>query len=275
MNKSSIVSVTDSKGTIIYANDKFCEISKFSREELLGKNHRILKSGFHSPEFYKEIWNTISNGNVWQGLIKNKSKDGSFYWVATSIVPFFDKKNNIFQYMSIRQDITKQIELENELLQKEKLSIIGELAARLTHDLRNPLSIIQMTIENLKELYGTDEKKQIFFEKIERSIDRITHQVDNVLDFIKENPNVCGTVIVDGGYVMNECAHEYESVVIRGTMSIVEDTKRKKHAIGVLLNHLEENPDIVRKNSLKDEGKYISVGILKLAIEEISGKKGR
>lgn len=95
------------------------------------------------------------------------------------------------------------------------------------------------------------------------------------MEFIRSNPDVCGTVIVDKGYVMNECAHEYESVVVRGTMSVVEDLQQKKHAMDMLLNHLEENPDIVRKNSLKDEGRYLSVGILKLSIAEITGKKGR
>lgn len=95
------------------------------------------------------------------------------------------------------------------------------------------------------------------------------------IEFIEANPDVCGTVIVDKGYVMNECAHEYESIVIRGTMSVVGDLQQKKYAMSVLLNHLEENPEIVRENSLKDENKYASVAILKLSIKEITGKKGR
>lgn len=95
------------------------------------------------------------------------------------------------------------------------------------------------------------------------------------MEFILANPFVCGSVIADKGYVMNECAHEYASVIIRGTMSVVEDLEQKKHAMNVLLNHLEENPDIVRERSLKDESKYVSLGILRLSIEETTGKKGR
>ena len=79
LNEASIVAITDNTGIIIYTNEKFCEISKYSEEELLGKNHRILKSGFHPPEFYSDMWRTISNGTSWHGDVKNKAKDGTFY----------------------------------------------------------------------------------------------------------------------------------------------------------------------------------------------------
>jgi len=188
LDKSAIVAITNLQGDITYVNDKFCEISKYSEKELLGKNHRILKSGYHSPEFYLDLWSTISKGNVWYGLVKNKAKDGTFYWVATSIVPLTDETGKTTQYISIRQDMTKQKEFEEKFAEKEKLSVIGQLTARLTHDLRNPLSIIQLSLENLKMLSKPNESQQKIYEKIERSIDRITHQVDDVLGYVRKNP---------------------------------------------------------------------------------------
>ena len=114
IDQHAIVSVTDVKGTIIHVNDNFCQISGYSRDELLGENHRILKSDEHSLEFYQDMWRTISRGETWHGEIRNEKKDGSCYWVKASIIPRVDAQGKPFQYIGIRTDITdrKQAELE-------------------------------------------------------------------------------------------------------------------------------------------------------------------
>jgi two-component system, sporulation sensor kinase A len=189
LDQSTIVAITDQRGIINYVNDEFCRISKYSREELLGQDHRIINSGYHSKEFIRNLWTTIASGKVWKGELRNRAKDGSIYWVDTTIVPFVDEDGKPYQYVAIRHDITQlklaeeQIRLQTiELQRAAQLSITGELAAGLAHEIKNPLAGIQGAVDILIRRRDANDPEREALEGVRHQVQRIDNTVRALLD---------------------------------------------------------------------------------------------
>jgi len=166
LDESAIVTITDQKGIIKYVNDNFCRISKYAREDAIGQDHRIINSVYHSKDFIRDLWTTISNGKLWKGEIKNKAKDGTYYWLDTTIVPFLNNQQKPIQYISIRFDITLQKQ-QQEILkaQSEELKVQQEELQETNAELEAQSQNLQASEEELKaqqeELMQTNQELEM------------------------------------------------------------------------------------------------------------------
>jgi PAS domain S-box-containing protein len=208
LDQHAIVAVTDVQGTISYVNEKFCAISQYSEEELIGNNHRILNSGHHPAEFFGQMYHTIANGEVWHDEIKNRAKDGSIYWVDTTIVPIMSKQGKPRQYIAIRADITdlKLAQEEVHKLNDELEHRVVERTAQLetanreleafsysvSHDLRAPLRHISGFSKMLVEEFGAtlDPRAHHYLERIQTGTQKMGLLVDELLNLARVGRHV-------------------------------------------------------------------------------------
>jgi len=180
LDSSSIVAFTNTKGDITYVNDKFCEISKYSREELIGQNQRIVNSGYHPKPFWVEMWNTIGQGKVWNEEVRNRAKDGSIYWVNMTIVPFLNEKGRTYKYIAIRQDITERKLFDEKILnsiittqEKDREIFSEDLHEGLAQSLAALMMQIGVIELKIKDLSDQELKHSVAFVKsyIQESIE--------------------------------------------------------------------------------------------------------
>ncbi|MFV9615356.1 MAG: PAS domain S-box protein [Gammaproteobacteria bacterium] len=183
LDQHAIVAITDVEGSITYANDRFCKLSGYSEDELIGQNHRLLNSGDKNKAEWQEMYRTLSSGQVWHDVVRNRAKDGHFYWVDTTIVPFMDKDNKPRSYIAIRTDITESKQSERALRRSQKMDALGQLTGGIAHDFNNILNIIIGNLELLKKQVPDDEKILQRVQNIHKSAMRAAELTRQLLSF--------------------------------------------------------------------------------------------
>jgi PAS domain S-box-containing protein len=196
LDQAAIVALTDQRGIITYVNDKFCEISKYSRDELLGQDHRIINSGYHPKEFIRGLWRTIAQGNVWRGELRNLAKDRSVYWVDTTIVPLLNAEGKPRQYLAIRSDITQRKAMEQQLADQAALAQLGQLAAVVAHEVRNPLAGVKGSLQVLRSRAAIEPGDRHVIEAMIARLDTLNGKVEDILGFARPRSPVLEPVDV-------------------------------------------------------------------------------
>ncbi|MEZ5344623.1 MAG: PAS domain S-box protein [Pyrinomonadaceae bacterium] len=284
--ESTIVAFTDQTGKITYVNDKFCRISKYSREELIGQDHRIINSGYHPGEFFRNLWTTIANGKIWRGDICNRAKDGSLYWVATTIVPFLNKKKKPYQYVAIRHDITRQKVHENELQRSEYLLREQKELLEQTHDaiyswrLNDGIIYWNKSAENL---YGYGQKEVFGKEVYEVLKTEYEYSFENYLEKLKTDGYWEGEIVQttkDGRKIIVESrqairlSNDGEAVVLETSRDITE-RKVSQERIRQQASLLEKTSDAILVCDLNHKLIFWNNGAEKLygwSSEEVLGE---
>jgi PAS domain S-box-containing protein len=259
LDASSIVEVTDDKGIIKYVNENFCKISQYSAAELIGQSHRLINAAYHSKELMSNLWATITAGKIWRDEIKNKAKDGSFYWVLTTIVPFLNESGKPYQYVAIRTDITEQKRIEEELTEakvfaelatsiaeEEKLKALSaahlaedavkskqQFLSNMSHEIRTPMNaIIGFTKVILKTELSV--KQNEYLSAIKMSGDALIVLINDILDLAK----------VDAGK-MNFEETPFKMALSVNAMLHLFDTKIKEKNIALIKEYDNDIPAIL------------------------------
>lgn len=281
LDQSTIVAITDKKGNITYVNEAFCKISKYAENELLGQNHRIINSGYHSHEFFVSMWKTIGHGSVWKGEIKNRAKDRTLYWVDTTIVPFLDENGKPYQYIAIRHDITarKCIEEENLQLNTELEKRVKDRTAQLkaankeleafaysvSHDLRAPLRGIDGFGQALLEQYKDqlDEQGKHYLNRVRENSQRMGHLIDDMLKLSQLTRGEMHFEAIDLSALVKTIIRELqETEPERQVMCMIADGvtgRGDKHLLQVVLQNLLDN---AWKYTSKNQSARIEFGMV-------------
>ena len=271
LDQAAIVATTDVSGRITYANDKFCEISQYSREELLGQDHRMINSGYHPKAFIRQLWQTIAQGRIWRGEIRNRAKDGSIYWVDTTIVPFLDNRQKPYQYMAIRYDITERKRTEELLREQAALARLGEMAAVVAHEVKNPLAGIRGALQVIGgRLPETSRDRSVMGDIVAR-LDSLNDIVQDLLVFARpREPRLSPISIAEllegtAALLKKDAAHANVDVAIAGDRPIIEADPEQLQTVflNLLLNAAQASSSDTRiRVTIAADGDVCRVSII-------------
>ncbi|PIE21024.1 MAG: hypothetical protein CSA66_00180 [Proteobacteria bacterium] len=270
LDQAAIVAITDVTGTITYVNDKFCEISGYRREELVGNDHRMVNSGYHPKSFIRSLWRTIATGKVWRGELRNRSKRGDLYWVDTTIVPLFDDDDKPRRYLAIRTDITERKRVEALLRQKETMAQLGQMAAVIAHEVKNPLAGISGAIQVIARRMPQDSPDIRVLEEIRARVGALNESLTALLSFArppvpKPRPvNTHEVVLKSAMVIANEPRYEAVELELTGRdRTIVADPDLLGQAVLNLVINAAQAIDCHGRVSVEvgDDGEDVTITV--------------
>ncbi len=288
LDEAAIVAITDQHGIITYVNKKFCAISKFSASELIGKTHRVVNSGYHPKEFFTEMWKTIKAGKVWEGEIRNRAKDDTYYWVSTTIVPFTGDSGQPESFVAVRYEITDRVLAEEKLkIQQEQLKVhmrkleisnreLQDFASVAAHDLQEPLRKIQSFSDRL-QLKAKDllpNEMLDYLDRMQNSANRMQILINDLLTYSRVTTKAQPFVPVDLQNIVDQVTSDLEvrlekthgKIIATGLPTVDADPTQMGQLLQNLLSnalkfHRPDIPPIVEVKTLKNDGKTIEIEV--------------
>lgn len=287
VDEAALVTKTDISGVITYANKKFCQILGYQEDELLGKSHNIMKDQNAPKSFYEDMWGTIKSKKVWYGMVRNRAKDGKFHTLSTTIIPIMDEKNEIVEFVALRQDITELEEYKNELEQKVKEEIekretqenilirqsrmaeMGEMLGVIAHQWKQPLNTLSLIIQDVKLAYEAKELDAKYIDDMTenalRSVTFMTETIDDFRNFFKPEQKKEAFCINDSILMIEKIL----SLQIQQlSITLIKNIDKKIYAFGyqnefkqVLLNIINNSKDAIKEHKPKSRDNKIIIDV--------------
>ena len=263
IEESNIVSKTDIHGIITFVNDEFCNISKFSRGELLGRTHNIVRHSDVPDLTFKLLWNTINKKQTYKGTVKNRAKDGTDFYLNTTIIPILDNNNNIKEFIAIRYDVTNEFRLKIALDKKQKIlfmqsrfASLGQMIANISHQWRQPLSELQFALFNLKKSSDKQQNQDvtIYYKKSKKLIQSMSQTIEDFSNFFnpnKETINFYLTDAIDDALQILSNDIKNQNIIIKRNFEKIEVNGIPNELTQVIVNLILNAKDAFISNSIQ------------------------
>jgi len=265
IENSNIVSKTDIYGTITFVNEQFCKISGYTKEELLGKSHNIVRHPDVPNSTFKKLWNTIQAKKTYTATVKNRAKDGSVFYVNTTVTPILDQNDNIVEYIAIRYDVTKEKLLQEDLQEKQKLlflqsrhASLGQMLANIAHQWRQPLTQLNLSLFNMKKfaLNNDDKEMMSYYNQSKDIIKYMSETIENFTDFFKPQKNqttfYIHEAINDAIEILKQTIQK-ENIIINTNYETVQVKGISNEFSQVIINLIQNSKDAFTANHITNK----------------------
>jgi len=267
IESSNIVSKTDINGIITFVNDEFCKISGYSKDELIGVNHNIVRHPDVPSSKFEELWDTILSKKTYKSTVQNLAKDGSTFYVNTTVIPILDANGNIAEFIAIRYDVTKEVELRLENEQKQKLlflqsrqASLGQMIANIAHQWKQPLTELNLALFNLKKSFSSQEEFEKYYRESKEIVKNMSLIIEDFMDFFKpvrEKEIFFAHKAVEDSLKITKKLFQEENIKVSFIYEKIEIEGISNELSQVIINILQNAKDAFKQNRVKNKEVHI------------------